>query len=296
VPWRRRSDEDTPGGAGRPPVPGRARLPRVIHALWFQGLEDAPPLVRHNLARWRHLNPGYRFRVLTRADVAPLLGRYGLPLDSMTPQALSNIVRARLLIEQGGVWVDASLLPLRPLDDWLPALVREGGFFAFERPGPDRPLSSWFLAATPDHPLLHAWWREIERYWARARTLVPGIPDDPAGSVAPDVAAASDTHPYFWFHYLFAHLLETDTRIGALWERCAKLSAEPPHRLQMLFGAVSQLPCLEKIRAAAAAAPVQKLNWRVDYPLDTLATLGEPGARSKLGWHARALLGAMRGA
>lgn len=284
------------------PLPGEApsrhghiRLPRIIHALWLQGVAEAPPLVRLNLARWHQLHPGYRLRVLTRADVAPLLARYCLPVDSMTSQALSNVVRTRLLIDHGGVWVDASLLPLRPLGAWLPPLVRESGFFAFERPGPDRPLSNWFLAAAPGHPLLLALWREIERYWSRPRSLVPGTPDHPAGSVAPAAAAASDTHPYFWFHYLFAYLLEADARANALWQRCAKVSAVPPHRLQTLFDLASQPPCLEDIRAAASAAPVQKLNWRVDYPIDTLATLGDCGARSRPHRQLRALLEMMRG-
>jgi hypothetical protein len=81
------------------------------------------------------------------------------------------------------------------------------------------------------------WWREIERYWSKPRTLakydqtlVDGsqIPSDPVSEVAPDGAAQGDTYPYFWFHYLFSYLLKHDTEFSATWALCTKRSAAPP--------------------------------------------------------------------
>jgi hypothetical protein len=180
--------------------------------------------------------------------------------------------RTRLLLEGGGVRVDASLFPVRPFDDWLGEALTESGFFAFERPGPDRPISSWFLVAAPRNPIFQAWWTELCRFWARPRRLVPGTPADPAACVSPAQAAESDETPYFWFHYLFQYLLETDPEFAARWNRCAKYPADDPHRLRFLFRD-DPAPSESAITAALRSAPVHKLDWRATYPLELLEAL-----------------------
>jgi len=264
-------------------------IPKLIHSLWFQGRDNAPDLVRLNFARWARLNPDYRLQVLERRDVEALLDGYGIAIAGLGPAALSDIVRARLLLDHGGIWVDASLFPVEPLDQWLDHMLTPSGFFAFERPGPDRPISTWFLVATPGNPIFHKWWGETTRFWSKPRRLVEGIPADPAGSVSPEVAAANEVYPYFWFHYLFAHLLKTDAEVEALWRNCVKCSARSPHQLQFLFARRGK-PSEARIRKAAACAPVQKLNWRASYPLDVLDRLaslplrpsGEQGPAAEL--------------
>jgi hypothetical protein len=57
-----------------------------------------------------------------------------------------------LLRRHGGVWADATCYCLQPLAEWLPSKLAPAGFFAFDRPAPDRMLASWFLAAQPAWP------------------------------------------------------------------------------------------------------------------------------------------------
>lgn len=245
-------------------------VPKIIYALWLQGEEAAPPVVRLNFARWAALNPGYRLVVLAKPDVERLLAGAGLALADMPAAALSDIVRAKLLSESGGIWVDASLFPLQPLDAWLPAVLNTAGFFAFTRPGPDRLIASWFLVASPENPLLQAWWREVRRFWAAPRQLRPGRPANPVAAVAQGCPPAD--YPYFWFHYLFQYIVETVPEAAEIWQRCIKASAGPPHALQSLF-ANGQQPDRDALAQAIKVAPVQKLDWRVEYPLDVLAEL-----------------------
>ena len=250
-----------------PPV----EVPKIIWSLWLQGRDAAPGLVHLCLDRWAALNPSYRLEVLDRNRVALLLdGEPGI--DLLPPQALSDIARARLLRDHGGIWVDASLFPIRPLDEWLPEILTESGFFAFERPKPDRLIASWFLVSTRQNAVLRAWWKEIERYWATPRQPVPGIPADPVASVAPEGSATTNTYPYFWFHYLFELIVRTDPEAAAVWSNRIGISADLPHRLQFLF-VNKPLPSEAEIVSAANAAPVQKLNWRSIYPLETLNSL-----------------------
>jgi hypothetical protein len=176
-------------------------IPRVIYSLWLDGEDKAPDLVRVNFTRWTKLNPHYKLKVLDRSDAEAILQDTDLPLAKLAPQALSDIVRARLLLDNGGIWVDASVLPVQPLEVWLPKVVTESGLFAFERPGPCQPISSWFLAATPRNVIFCAWWNEIKRFWLKPRRLIDGTPADPVACVAPEAATKGDEYPYFWFIY-----------------------------------------------------------------------------------------------
>jgi hypothetical protein len=247
-------------------------IPKLIHLLWLQGRNRAPALVHLNLERWTALNPDYELRFFDQKDVDALLASFDLPTDDLPPQAISDLVRAILLYDQGGIWADASLFPVKPLDAWLPEAVSEVGFFAFERPGPDRLISSWFLVASPKNPILVEWLKEIKKFWSKPRRLMADIPNDPVVCVSPQGAASNDEYPYFWFHYLFQYTIENSLEMSELWDKCIKLSAMPPHQLQSLF-ANNHHPTEPEIRQAANAAPVQKLNWRTSYPLDVLRSI-----------------------
>ncbi len=245
-------------------------MPKTIYSVWLQGLEVAPDLVRFNSKRWVALNPDYRLRILDWSDVLELFEGSDLPLRDMPPQTVADVVRLHLLCENGGVWVDLTVLPVKALSQWLDDALAKGGFFAFERPGSDRPISNWFLAATPQHLILREWWKQVERFWSKPRRLIRGIPDDPIGSVSPNGSAESDWFPYFWSHYLFDYLLESHAEFAETWSRCAKSSAHSPRQLQPFF-AKTPNPSAADIRSVAGRAPMQKLNWRRIYPLDLLA-------------------------
>jgi len=256
-------------------MPGAA-IPKVIYALWLdQDCEEIPLVARTCLARWQVLNPDFKLCILDRADVIDLLADFPVPLELMTVQALSDVVRARLLSEKGGIWVDASVLPVRPLGDWLAQASGAAGFFAFDGPAADRPIASWFLASEPGHPIMRLWWQEVLSYWNKSRNLLIDprdgnpIPPSPVWEVSPDGGAQGNTFPYFWFHYLFARLLETNAEFAASWETCPKISAVPPHMLQKLCRQ-QPAPPRAAITTAIGSSLVQKLDWRAAYPFDSI--------------------------
>jgi hypothetical protein len=161
--------------------------------------------VQSCLSTWTRRNPDWEVRSLT----ADTIGDYveaDLPLNEGPPAALSDICRIFILREFGGVWVDSTLYCAAPLDSWLDDRLAQG-FFAFARPGPDRMLASWFLAAQPQHPIVTAWADLVAEYW-RDRTK----PDR-----------------YFWFHYLFADAYQQDPALRRAWDAVPKLSANGPH-------------------------------------------------------------------
>ena len=113
---------------------------RTIWTLWHQGFADAPPLVQACLESWRRFNPGWRVIALDRHslpdyyDIAEVIDPARRDLDVIK---MSNLTRLCLLWRYGGLWTDATVFCLRPLDDWLHAAY-DAGFFAFRNPAKDR--------------------------------------------------------------------------------------------------------------------------------------------------------------
>jgi hypothetical protein len=213
---------------------------RIIWIAWLQGWSQAPFLVRQCLASWQLLNPGWQVRVLDLSQIRLYLDLPSLQHKSITAASFSDIARIALLHEFGGVWVDATVLCRKPLDEWLHPLM-ETGFFAFHRPGPDRPLSSWLLAANaPGHSIIAEWYEATCSYWRNR----------------------SSSHDYFWFHHLFDDLCQSSGAFRQMWDRVPKISADGPHRAQELGLDCGEDQALEQIRAEAS--PVLKLTHRHD--------------------------------
>lgn len=212
---------------------------KVIWICWLQGWEQAPWLVRKCLTSWQVHNPDWEIRAVDRrtvqwhVELPPLQGK------QITAASMSDIIRTLLLHEYGGVWVDATLLCRQPLDDWLPDAMRSG-FFAFDRPGPERPLSSWFIACTEGHPLMAGWYSAVLQYW-RER---------------------DETKQYFWFHYLFGDLCESDPLCDEAWSQVPKISAAGPHCI--LRRGLLEQRANEVADALREPAPVFKLTYRFD--------------------------------
>lgn len=274
----RRGEPGRCGGLDDPPPP---RLPRIIWALWFQGESKAPEIVRCCLESWRRLNPGWQVVVLDRSTV----DRYadvGLPESTFTSlgvQMQANLVRLALLLRHGGVWVDATTLCARPLDEVIDALVEPSGFFAFTNASRERLISNWFLAALPQHPIVAGVRARLlthftahppqSRYprWQlllhrAARELFKIHPAATRLWLRQPVIALTGRYPYFLFHYTFADLLARDREFRALWRRTPRSS----NRLGKQLSRLALRPADDEQAAAAlaeaASSGLFKLSWK----------------------------------
>ena len=216
-------------------------MTKTIWTCWFQGRENAPRVIKSCLASWERNNPNWDFRCLDASSIeryVPIRQYLDLNKQTLTAASLSDFVRILLLAEFGGVWVDASLFCNRPLDEWLPDLLQER-FFAFAEPAPDRPLSSWFLAAEPTSYLISSWRRRAVEYWSR-RTA---------------------TDDYYWFHHIFRAMLVADGRAAQAWSKVPRISATGPHALQ--FGGRMYRDRREVEQEINWETPVFKLTYRL---------------------------------
>eukprot|EP00435_Cladocopium_sp_Y103_P004318 s1553_g1.t1 len=237
----------------QPPQTGYAyaAVPRIIWMLWFQGWGKAPGLCLDMLKTWHVYNPGWEIRTICREDFPKLLGdfleeyyhlrqnlnlgdKFGLTSEErkafgdglIPPAAESDILRLYLLNKYGGVWVDATNLCRRPLDEWLPSAACEG-FFAFfpdlqspEHKGVPHIISS-FIVSCPGHPIVSAWLERTKSHWSKSYHERPDL-------------------EYLWVNKLFRKLVGPeadggDPKAQSIWAKVPKISCEHGKKGPMRF-------------------------------------------------------------
>lgn len=235
-------------------------VPRRIWIYWAQGEAEAPIAVRRAITSWRRMNPGWQIDVLNAQSAPEAVMMPELP-DNIGVAHYADVLRTRLLHEYGGVWVDATAICLRPLDEWLPQLAA-GGFFAFawlpgDRPfirsAPPRRIANWFLASEQEGAIIDGWNRLTTQYWRGRRR---------AGS-------------YFWHHYLFEWLILTDPAARAIWRRVPRISALPAHLAHHAMIRPEERGLA--LAGIGAATPIQKLSWRRPESAETAGALLRAG-------------------
>jgi hypothetical protein len=268
-----------------------AEIPKIIWILWLQGFEAAPDLVKQCLLSWQRHNRDWKIVLLDEknfADHININDIIGPNRQTISMQALSNIIRINLLAKFGGVWADSTCFCCRPLDEWIGNHLTSG-FFAFEKPGKDRLISSWFLASGPHCHLTGAYCRAVNLYWSRnhfpyqhqraGRIIIKWMGKILNGNtrraglwVHPLTAKVFQLHPYHWFHYMFYRVVTTDERSGEIWRQTPKISADIPHRLQ-IAGLLKPASAELKAIIDGRKDPLYKLNWRCDKDLAPGCTL-----------------------
>jgi len=252
------------------------KVPKKIWFLWLQGLEGSPPLVRACRNSWLTNNPTWDFHFLSYDNLATYSDIDIAAFDHLGKSQLADLIRLDLLRRHGGVWADATCFCVRDLDSWLPAYTKSG-FFAFEKPGRDRAIASWFLASAPNNLLVKSLHSALSRHLGN-----PNLSNDGKRvrcailarllSVnlwttrlwfSSTVVNIFRVYPYFAFHYMFAELIRKDRQCAAIWAATPRLSANIAHRLQSvgLFSAIE--PAIRR-EIDEKHAPLYKLSWKYD--------------------------------
>jgi mannosyltransferase OCH1-like enzyme len=136
-------------------------IPRVIHQIWI-GPDPLPEDHRRWIETWRSNHPSWEHRLWTEEN---------LPQDPIRPEILerlrapverADILRLEILYRHGGIYVDADVECLRPVDP-----VLEGEDFVGVCLKPGRATNT-FIASVPEHPLLERALKEaqpMDVYW-----------------------------------------------------------------------------------------------------------------------------------
>lgn len=130
-------------------------IPPVFHFAWL-GLGPLPQLFSQRMLEWGHMHPGWTVELWNRTHLPPLSRALALlvaaavaqPGSSGSEELASHIVRYSAVLEFGGVFLDDSMEPLKPV---VPILR---GLDAFVVRTASRQLCSCAFGAVPGHALL----------------------------------------------------------------------------------------------------------------------------------------------
>lgn len=231
-------------------------IQKNIWNLWLQGWNNAPDIAQSSRESWIVKNPDWRIYsldIISLFELIPASELDRILATSAPPEALSDLIRFELLYRFGGVWADATTICARPLNSWLPD-VMEFAFFAFDRPSPDRLISTWFLAAEKGSYIMEKWREAAHTYW-KGRT---------------------ERDHYFWPHNLFGELYRTDPTFKNIWDRVPKISAKHPFHFGPDAKSLLDSPTNGYMKALRETnIPVFKLTHKLSRPYGPSSLLAE---------------------
>lgn len=177
-------------------------LPKIIWILWFQGWQSAPEIVKRVRQTWQHHNPAWVVISLDENNLKHYLKNY--PLPNTTYQAKSDIIRLDLLSNHGGVWVDATMACMQPLDIWVHHAIEPSKIWMYHGRDKGRGPASWFIVSCPNAYIINKWNDICRHFWNLNPLYVE----------------------YFWMDKLFAHLALSDPKFLEEWKRVPFLNCD----------------------------------------------------------------------
>jgi hypothetical protein len=190
-----------------------------IWMCWFQGINDKkiPPLNKKCINKWIELNQKqWNINILSFENIESYVPEFFQILDgknlSLTKQ--SDLLRILLLEKYGGVWVDASVYPIKPLSEFIHILLNNTQFFAYRflprsicvKSG-NREISSWFLIADEiNHYLISVW----------KKAFIEKIQRDTCTK-------------YYCFHETLTEIMDKDPKIKHIIYNMVQIDQKIPH-------------------------------------------------------------------
>ena len=215
---------------------------KIIWVCWFQGIEQAPQLVKNCFRQLTKRYAGYKKILITSDNVFEYIEVDETVKDKwkkgvISNTAFSNIIRLELLVRYGGVWMDATVLCTA---DRLPDYIETSPLFVYSSwkwiTGDVRPVSTWLMASDQHHPMLKAVRDCLVKYWTENDEL----------------------QTYFIFHMFFQMVIE---QFPEVWGQTPRFSNVPPHMMQFELGNAYSGRRFEQL---TEMSDIHKLTYKLD--------------------------------
>lgn len=202
---------------------------KTIWICWFQGEHDEhmPRINKLSVGRWRKLNPDYQVIFLSNENIvyfAPEFEDIVRQSPERSYASKSDLLRILLLSKYGGTWVDSSVYPMLPLNEFYDKIMNDSGFFAYRHLEHPEVIttSSWFLTTPePKHHLIETWKLAfVERF--KSGPVWDPKPTGPASS-------------YFTFHHTLTDLYKNVNTVRDTIDSMVQHNQLIPHTA-MWFG------------------------------------------------------------
>lgn len=150
-----------------------------VWVCWLQGLEQAPALVQQCYRSLQKNLPDREIILLTEENYRdyitfPTHIQEKIDNGTITRTHMSDLLRLELLIRYGGTWIDATVFCS---GSKIPEYMLNSDLFVFQnlKPGADGHsalISSWFMTACTNHPILLLTQGLLYRYWESNKKMV----------------------------------------------------------------------------------------------------------------------------
>lgn len=251
-----------------------------IFTYWHQGFDKAPEIARACVRSAGLQNDSWEIVCLDEHSSSEWIDPIPIPQARWSKIGLahrSDLIRTQLLIKYGGVWADPTVWFCRPLDDWLPDLM-EAGLFMFQRPGRDRAISNWFIAAEPQNQLLERLYEKLCAYWTTHEFVNFDRQMPRSGRILLRVLSRNRElsrlwlkapiirlfrcFPYMIYHYTLYDLVRRDSHCEEIWKQMPPRLADGPHKL-LRAGLLETASESVKAVISSRQDDLYKLTWKL---------------------------------
>jgi hypothetical protein len=242
---------------------------KTIWLLWLQGWDKAPWLVQQVRESWENYNPDWTIQLVDENNLKDFVTDIDYVYrESISPQAKSDIIRLALLRKHGGVWADATLLCMQPLDKWVPDAIRPAGFWMYHGKGGgtmsrrDGP-ACWFIVSIKDSYIIKKWKTACDMYWIERKSA----------------------DKYYWIDNLFKDLYETDHTFKVKWNAVPYVYCEDKGQPHM-FADDSWKDDTPEVKKLIDTTPPYVLKFRLVRWKQECDNLDSPTCKASNGYHA----------
>lgn len=150
---------------------------KIVWTCWWQGLENAPLLVKKCIESMHQYADGYEVIIIEKDNVLKYIEIPEYIIEKhnkgIIPHAhFVDIIRLLLLQKHGGIWIDSTIL----LTDVLPAYITDEDLFFYHSDGRGKvEMINPLIAACPGHPLIEDVLNLLLEYWRCEDRLVSYI-------------------------------------------------------------------------------------------------------------------------
>jgi hypothetical protein len=183
-------------------------LEKNIFLLWLQGWDNAWWLNKRVLESWQVNNPEWTVHLIDYSNLKNYVSDIDYIYDTgktISPQAKSDIIRLSLLKNYGGIWADATMLCMQPLDHWVYDAVTPAGIWMYHGHGGgmDKEVgpASWFIVSEKNGYIISKWKEMCDDYWTNVQISLD----------------------FSWMDRLFKQSFENDQTFAYLWLKCPYL-------------------------------------------------------------------------
>lgn len=141
----------------------------TVWICWLQGMENAPELVKHCVDSVNYHIKNKKIIIITAENFSKYAKLPDFIIEKwkkgiITNTHFSDILRLALLIQHGGLWMDATVYLTGPLPDY----ITDGDFFVYhdgEFEHDTVNMANWLMYSKPNQILLNETYNLLIAYW-----------------------------------------------------------------------------------------------------------------------------------